>query len=111
MAIELKLNKKYNDEIVYETMLKMGFYYEGYGNPYNYYRYENYSIGFNNNTIYINMIYNVLSELMVKNNIMKLSSREPSSLIDVQYIANSGKYFLGINNIEKKNSNYFYRRI
>ncbi len=108
MEIGLKLNKEYNDEIVYETMLKMGFYYDVYYSKYiNYYNnghtykaYLRYGVDkngiarFHSNVLYLE----ILSELLVKNNIMKLSSREPSSLIDVQ----GGSSFLKLSNIEKR---------
>ena len=110
MVIRLKLNKEYNDEIVYETMLKMGFYYNN--NDYNYIYYSKYNIGdgyssYINYDVYKNGVANFyarglylqnLSEWLVENNIMKLSSREPSSLIDVQ----GGSSFLKLSNIEKR---------
>ena len=110
MIIELKLNKEYNDEIVYETMLKMGFYYDNNSSYTYYFKYNiidgyNYSLTY---TVYKNriaqfsdndaeLLFQILSELLVKNNIMKLSSREPSTLIDVQ----EGD-FSRLNNIKQK---------
>ncbi|MEI0697670.1 hypothetical protein R4K92_01895 [Brachyspira intermedia] len=110
MNIKLKLKKKYNDEIVYETMLKMGFYYND-NDDYNYTYYSKYNIvdGYNSYLSYAvyenivvsdnhtELLFQILSELLVKNNIMKLSSREPSTLIDVQ----EGD-FSRLNNIEQK---------
>ena len=109
MEIRLKLKKKYNDEIACETMLKMGFYYDNNSSYTYYFKYNiidgyNYSLTY---TVYENIIvirdnhaellFQILSELLVKNNIMKLSSREPSTLIDVQ----EGD-FSRLNNIKQK---------
>lgn len=111
----LKLNKEYNDEIVYETMLKMGFYYDRNSN-YTYYSKYNIGGGYNSYLSYAvdknriarfdsNVLcLQILSEWLVENNIMKLSSREPSTLIEIRYndgSINSGS-FLGLTNIEQK---------
>lgn len=107
MKIELKLNKEYNDEIVYETMLKMGFYYND--NDYIYYSKYNIMDGYTSFLTYTvdenriarfdsrGLCLQILSECLVKNNIMKLSSTKPSTLIDVQ----KGD-FSELNNIEQK---------
>lgn len=105
--MKIKLNKEYNDEIVYETMLKMGFYYnnndyiyyskynigDGYSSYINYDAYKNGIASFYARGLYLQN----LSEWLVENK-MKLSSREPSSLIDVQ----GGSSFLKLSNIEKR---------
>ena len=100
--MQFKLNKEYNDEIVYETMLKMGFYGGHRGNSSSdnicyYYgnNLRNFDIMFNDNTIYI--YPSSISEFLFKNNIMKLSNTEPSTLIDVQ----EGD-FSRLNNIKQK---------
>lgn len=113
MEIELKLNKEYNDEIVYETMLKMGFYYDrnsnytyyskyNIGNGYNsYLRYavdENRIAGFISNN---NLLFQILSEWLVENK-MKLSNTEPSTLIDIHYNDGIIGSFSKLNNIEQK---------
>ena len=110
MEIELKLKKKYNDEIVCETMLKMGFYYDN-NSSYTYYFKYNIIDGYNSYLTYTvdenriaqfsdnnaELLFEILSECLVKNNIMKLSSTKPSTLIDVQ----EGD-FSELNNIEQK---------
>lgn len=111
MKIELKLNKEYNDEIVYETMLKMGFYYN-----YNYMYYSKYNIGDGYNS-YLRYAVDenriarfdssvsclkILSECLVENNIMKLSNTEPSTLIDIHYNDGISGSFSKLNNIEQK---------
>ena len=103
----LKLNKEYNDEIVYETMLKMGFYGGHRGNSSSdnicyYYgnNLRNFDIMFNDNTIYI--YPSSISEFLFKNNIMKLSNTEPSTLIDIRYNDGNSGSFSRLNNIEKK---------
>ncbi|WP_297297619.1 hypothetical protein [uncultured Brachyspira sp.] len=111
MRIELKLNKEYNDEIVYETMLKMGFYYN-----YNYMYYSKYNIG-NGYNSYLRYAVDenriarfdssvsclkILSECLVENNIMKLSNTEPSTLIDIHYNDGISGSFSKLNNIEQK---------
>lgn len=112
MVITLKLNKEYNDEIVYETMLKMGFYYDRNSN-YTYYSKYNIGDGYNSylsyavcenkiaRFIYNNLLFPILSEWLVENNIMKLSNTEPSTLIDTTYYKDSIK-FTELNNIEQK---------
>ena len=107
MEIELKLKKKYNDEIVYETMLKMGFYGGHRGNSSSdnicyYYgnNLRNFDIMFNDNTIYI--YPSSISEFLFKNNIMKLSNTEPSTLIDIRYNDGNSGSFSRLNNIEQK---------
>lgn len=118
MVITLKLNKEYNDEIVYETMLKMGFYYDGnsdytyyskyinYYNEYTYKAYLMYGVGENRIAIFdSNVLYlEILSEWLVENNIMKLSNTEPSTLIEIRYNYGSinSDSFLGLINIEQK---------
>lgn len=106
MQILLKLNKEYNDEIVYETMLKMGFYGGHRGNYSSdnicyYYGNDlrNFDIMFNDNTI--NIYTSSISEWLVENNIMKLSNTEPSTLIDTTYYKDGIK-FTELNNIEQK---------
>ena len=114
MEIELKLKKKYNDEIVYETMLKMGFYYDSNSN-YMYYSKYNIGDGYNSYLSYAvcenkiarfiynnNLLFPILSECLVENNIMKLSSREPSTLIDTNYKKEYSRKFSELNNIEQK---------
>ena len=114
MKIELKLNKEYNDEIVYETMLKMGFYYDRNSN-YTYYSKYNIGDGYSS---YINygvdknriaefydvdiQLFQILSEWLVENNIMKLSNTEPSTLIDIHYNDGIIGSFSKLNNIEQK---------
>ena len=108
MIIELKLNKEYNDEIVYETMLKMGFYYDN-NSSYTYYSKYNIGDGYNSSLTYTvdeNRIARfdsseILSECLVKNNIMKLSSTKPSTLIDTTYYKGSIK-FTELDNIKQK---------
>lgn len=107
MQILLKLNKEYNDEIVYETMLKMGFYGGHRGNYSSdnicyYYGNDlrNFDIMFNDNTI--NIYTSSISEFLFKNNIMKLSNTESSTLIDIRYNDGISGSFSRLNNIEKK---------
>ena len=111
MKIGLKLNKEYNDEIVYETMLKMGFYYDR-----NYMYYSKYNIGdgYNSYLSYAvdenriarfdsrGLCLQILSEWLVENNIMKLSNTEPSTLIDIHYSDGIRVSFSKLNNIEQK---------
>ena len=112
----IKLNKEYKEEIVYETMLKMGFlhYFDT-----NYY-YNNKGIQFKNDTEYtfiglilsfenniLTMNHNhsflYLSEFFVKNNITKLTDIEPSSLIDIEYEGKDPYYcYSKLNNITQK---------
>ena len=115
MGIELKLKKKYNDEIVYETMLKMGFYYDNNG-YYIYYSKYNIMDGYNSSLTYTvdenriaqfsdnnaNLLFPILSEWLVENNIMKLSNTEPSTLIDIHYNDGIIGSFSKLNNIEQK---------
>lgn len=105
--MKFELNKEYNDEIVYETMLKMGFYGGHRGNSSSdnicyYYgnNLRNFDIMFNDNTIYI--YPSSISEFLFKNNIMKLSNTEPSTLIDIRYNDGNSGSFSRLNNIEKK---------
>ncbi|MEI0608253.1 hypothetical protein R4K48_15015 [Brachyspira pulli] len=105
--MQFKLNKEYNDEIVYETMLKMGFYGGHRGNSSSdnicyYYgnNLRNFDIMFNDNTIYI--YPSSISEFLFKNNIMKLSNTEPSTLIDIRYKDGNSGSFSRLNNIEQK---------
>ena len=115
MKIELKLNKEYNDEIVYETMLKMGFYYDRNSNYTYYFKYniidgynsylryavdKNRIAGFSDNNA--ELLFEILSEWLVENNIMKLSNTEPSTLIDIHYNDGIIGSFSKLNNIEKK---------
>lgn len=104
--MEFELNKEYNnDEIVYETMLKMGFYYCMYYSKYNimdgYTYFLTYTVDENRIAQFIDnnagLLFQILSEWLVENNIMKLSNTEPSTLIDVQ----EGD-FSKLNNIEQK---------
>lgn len=112
--MQFKLNKEYNDEIACETMLKMGFYYDNNGcyiyySKYNimdgYTSYLSYAVcenkiaGFISNN---NLLFPILSEWLVENNIMKLSNTEPSTLIDIHYNGGIIGSFLGLNNIEQK---------
>ena len=109
----LKLNKEYNDEIVYETMLKMGFYYDRNSN-YTYYSKYNIGNGYNSSLTYTvdenriarfdsNVLcLQILSEWLVENNIMKLSNTEPSTLIDIHYSDGIKVSFSKLNNIEQK---------
>ena len=86
MIILIKLKKKYNPEIIYEVMFKMGFYYWNASSDSDYYHHKK---GFNiqfreNSTIMISIDeFERLPEWLVKNNIIKLSNAEPSSLIDI----------------------------
>ncbi|MEI0490740.1 hypothetical protein [Brachyspira pulli] len=105
--MKFELNKEYNDEIVYETMLKMGFYGGHRGNSSSdnicyYYgnNLRNFDIMFNDNTIYI--YPSSISEFLFKNNIMKLNNTEPSTLIDIRYNDGNSGSFSRLNNIEKK---------
>ncbi|MEI0538310.1 hypothetical protein [Brachyspira pulli] len=105
--MQFKLNKEYNDEIVYETMLKMGFYGGHRGNSSSdnicyYYgnNLRNFDIMFNDNTIYI--YPSSISEFLFKNNIMKLSNTEPSTLIEIRYNYGIISSFSELNNIEQK---------
>ena len=102
--MQFKLNKEYdNDEIVYETMLKMGFYYDVYYSKYNimdgYTSFLTYTVDENRIARFDSrgLCLQILSEWLVENNIMKLSNTEPSTLIDVQ----EGD-FSELNNIEQK---------
>ena len=98
MIYKFQLKKKYNDEIVYETMLKMGFYYLNFNN---YSNKKGLRIEFDENSLVINMdSFSYLSEWLVQNNIMKL----PSSLIN-NIIEENNQYtsFSTLkSNIEKK---------
>ncbi|MEI0487335.1 hypothetical protein [Brachyspira intermedia] len=111
--MQFKLNKEYdNDEIVYETMLKMGFYYND--NDYIYYSKYNIGNGYNSYLSYAvdenriarfdsrGLCLQILSECLVENNIMKLSNTEPSTLIDIHYIDGIKVSFSELNNIEQK---------
>ncbi|MEI0494869.1 hypothetical protein R4J09_05530 [Brachyspira intermedia] len=111
--MQFKLNKEYdNDEIVYETMLKMGFYYND--NDYIYYSKYNIGNGYNSYLSYAvdenriarfdsrRLCLQILSECLVENNIMKLSNTEPSTLIDIHYIDGIKVSFSELNNIEQK---------
>ena len=112
--MEIELNKEYNDEIVYETMLKMGFYYDNNSSYTYYFKYnimdgytsfltytvdENKIAGFISNN---NLLFPILSECLVENNIMKLSNTEPSTLIDIHYNDGIIGSFSKLNNIEQK---------
>ncbi|MEI0551544.1 hypothetical protein R4K89_14710 [Brachyspira intermedia] len=113
MKIELKLKKKYNDEIACETMLKMGFYYDNNG-CYIYYSKYNIVNGYNSYLSYAvdenriaefysvdRRLFQILSEWLVENK-MKLSNTEPSTLIDTTYYKNNNPKFTELNNIEQK---------
>ena len=121
----IKLNKEYKEEIIYETMIKMGFLYCGNSSYY----YNSKGIQYNGNynvrkynsaiSIYLGLFLsfyknNILaidggadwlyfSEFLARHNITKLTDIEPSSLIDVEYkervYSNS---FEGLSNIEQK---------
>ena len=113
--MEFELNKEYNnDEIVYETMLKMGFYYDR-NSDYTYYSKYNIVNGYNSYLSYAvdenriaefyaddRLLFTILSEWLVENNIMKLSNTEPSTLIDTTYYKNNNPKFTELNNIEQK---------
>ena len=113
MIIGLKLKKKYNDEIVYETMLKMGFYYNDNDN-YTYYSKYNIVDGYNSYLSYAvdenriakfydvdRRLFQILSEWLVENK-MKLSNTEPSTLIDIHYNDGNSGSFSKLNNIKQK---------
>lgn len=91
------LKKKYNEEIVYETMLKIGFYYLNFNN---YSNKKGLRIEFDENSIVINMdSFSYLSEWLVQNNIMKLPSSLINNIIEEN---NQHTSFSGLSNIEKK---------
>lgn len=116
----IKLNKEYKEEIIYETMIKMGFLYCGnsstinsstlIGNKY-YYNRKIYDVSLflsfdNNNILTIdddmsNWLY--FSEFLARHNITKLTDIEPSSLIDVEYKERVYSHsFEGLSNIKQK---------
>ncbi|MEI0492927.1 hypothetical protein [Brachyspira intermedia] len=112
----IKLNKEYKDEIVYETMLKMGFlhyfntnyYYNNKGIQFKNdaeYTFIGLFLSFDNNILTINHNHSILylSEFLTKHNITKLTDIEPSSLIDVEYEGKDPYYcFAKLNNITQK---------
>lgn len=94
-------------------MLKMGFYYSG--NAYTYYSKYNIGDGYNSYLSYAvdenriaefygvdRQLFQILSEWLVENNIMKLSNTEPSTLIDIHYNDGISGSFSKLNNIEQK---------
>ena len=105
----IKLNKEYKDEIVYETLLKMGFYYCMYYSKYNimdgYTSFLTYTVDENRIAKFYGddrLLFTILSEWLVENNIMKLSSTKPSTLIDTNYKEEYSRKFSELNNIEQK---------
>ena len=121
----IKLNKEYKEEIIYETMIKMGFLYyynDKQGNRNKYY-YNSKGIQYDTDKTSVHKIYvglflsfdknNILSidmsnwlyfsEFLARHNITELTDIEPSSLIDVEHKERGySPSFEELSNIEQK---------